>query len=247
MKNYFRNLDKRTTYVLLVSAFVILSLVMNVTAVISVPIINGVENLNIIRLDGSVLQSIEMTWALPLAAIMMVVADLLSESFSKRQTIQAIAIGYIGGLFLAIWLLIGQGIAGDYASNNFGLVVDGQIVAHFYPWDALAQSWRFLVAGFIAYVLSNAANTGLMWFLKAKDGDSKIWKRVVISSLVGQAVDDFVFLYLGFMPLNISFLEKSYQEIWWQFITTYAIELGIEVAVSPITVFFAKKINKMRF
>jgi|GEM_PF-4261062 len=241
-----KKLNKNMIYVILVAAFIILSLVMNVTAVIAVPFIPGIEGLGVVRLNGSILQSIEITWALPLAALMMVVADLLSECFTKKQTVLAIALGYIGGLFLSLWLLIGQGLVGDYVSNNFGIVIDGNIVAHFYPWDALSQSWRFLLAGFIAYILSNVSNTGIMWIMKAKDGNSKLWWRVVFSSIIGQIVDDTFFLVLAFAPLGISMLEKSWAEIWLQTGLSFTLEILIEAAVSPLTVRFSRQIQALR-
>jgi uncharacterized PurR-regulated membrane protein YhhQ (DUF165 family) len=244
MLNYFKTMNRRTTYVLLVAAFVILALVMNVTAVISVPFIPGIESWGIVRLDGSILQSIEITWALPLAALMMIVADLLSECFTKRQTIQAIVLGYLGGLFLSVWLIIGQAIAGNHPSNNFGLVIDNTLVAHFFPWDALGQSWRFLLAGFIAYALSNAVNTGMMWMFKAKHGEKKLTFRIIVSSIAGQIVDDILFLGLAFMPIGISLLEKSWAEIGAQIVITIILEIIIEAAIAPLTARWSRQILK---
>ena len=236
-------MKKQTLYVLLVAAFIILSLVMNITAVISVPFIPGVEGLGIERLDGSILSAIEITWAAPLAAIMMVVADLLSECFTKKETVLAIILGYAGGLFLSLYLLIGQALVGDYISNNFSLIVDGNLVAHFLPWDALGQSWRFLLAGFIAYVIANYVNTGIMWTLKARDGKKGLWKRIMISTLIAQIVDNLFFLGIAFAPLGISALEKSYSEILIQVGVSVALEVVIEALISPITVVLSKKIN----
>lgn len=239
------NFRKRNlTYIILVASFVILSLVMNVTAVISVPLIQGVEWLGAVKLDGTILKNIDITWAVPLAALMMVVADLLSENFTKKETVMAIILGYAGGLLLSVWLLIGQALVGSYASNNFGLVVDGSIVAHFYPWDALGQSWRFLLAGFIAYVGANTVNTGLMWHFKSKHGEEKLWFRIIISTLFGQIVDNFLFVGIAFMPLGISPLEKSWIEIFWQTTASTTLELGIEIVVSPLTVLLSRRISK---
>lgn len=230
-----KKVNSQLLYTILVVAFVVLSLVMNVTAVIAVPLIPNVGNLGVVRLDGSILQSIEITWALPLAAIMMVVADLLSELFTKKQTVLAIILGYAGGLFLSIWLLIGQSFLSDYASNNFNLVVDGQLVAHFLPWDALGQSWRFLLAGFIGYMGSNFVNTGIMWFMKARHGKNYIWHRMMISTFFGQIVDNFLFLTIAFMPLGLSVLEKSWGEIWLQVLVSVILEIIIEAVISPFT------------
>lgn len=240
-------MKKQTLYVLLVAAFIILSLVMNITAVISVPFIPGVEGLGVIRLDGSILSSIEITWAAPLAAIMMIVADLLSECFTKKETVLAIILGYAGGLFLSLYLLIGQAMVGDYVSNNFSLIINGDLVAHFFPWDALGQSWRFLLAGFIAYVVANIANTGIMWIFKAKDGKKGLWKRIMISTIIAQIIDNFLFLGIAFAPLGISALEKSYSEILLQVGISVALEIVIEAIISPITVILAKKINTYEY
>lgn len=232
-------------YVVLVSLFVMLSLIMNVTAVIAVPTFN-VSWLGIERLDGSILQRVEITWALPLAAVMMVVADLLSERFSKKETVMAIMLGYLGGLILSVWLIIGQAILGNYASNNFSLVMDGELVAHFMPWDALGQSWRFLVAGFVAYVISNFANTGIMWAMKKKDGGSKLWSRLMISTIVAQLLDNAIFLFLGFSPFGISSLEKSYLEILIQVVVSIGFEVVIEMMVSPITVKLSNRLKDVQ-
>lgn len=229
-------------YVVLVAMFVILSLLMNVTAVIAVPTFN-VEFLGIKRLDGSILKYVEITWALPLAAIMMVVADLLSERFSKKETVMAIILGYVGGLMLSIWLILGQALVGKYGSNNFQLIVDGELVAHFLPWDALSQSWRFLVAGFIAYVASNAVNTGIMWTLKRKHRDSKLWFRIMLSTFFAQILDNAIFLFLGFSPFGISALEKSYMEILIQVVVSIGFEVAIELAVSPITLLLNNRLR----
>lgn len=220
-------MKRSTLYVIMVSAFVVLSLIMNISAVISVP----------------VYKNITITWALPLAAIMMVVADILSELFTKKETVLAIILGYAGGLFLSVWLIIGQALVGKDPSNNFTLIIDNELVAHFLPFDALGQSWRFLLAGFIAYVASNAANTGLMWLFKAKDKDSKVWKRITISTIAGQILDNTVFLILAFMPIGISALEKAWDLLFWQIVISIGIEILIEVMVSPVTVQIIKKLK----
>lgn len=232
-------------YVVLVSLFVILSLLMNVTAVIAVPTFN-VEFLGIKRLDGSILRNVEITWALPLAAIMMVVADLLSERFTKKETVLAIIMGYVGGLMLSLWLILGQALVGSYVSNNFQLIINGELVAHFMPWDALSQSWRFLVAGFIAYVISNGFNTGIMWHLKKKNPKNKLWVRMMISTVIAQILDNAIFLFLGFSPFGISALEKSYMEILIQVVVSIGFEVAIELAVSPITLLLNNKLREIQ-
>lgn len=234
--------QKRYIYTILVAAFVILSLVMNVVSVISFPVITGVDKfISVTRLDGSPLQTIELIWALPLAAIMMVVADLISEHFSKKEVILAIALGYLGGLLLSLWLMLGQALVGGYASNNFQLIIDGELVAHFFPWDALGQTWRFLIAGFVAYVLANFVNTGTMWLLKAKHGKNKLWFRVMLSTLFAQIIDNLLFWSIAFAPLGISALEKAWGEILLSVAVQVVLEVVIEAMVSPITIKLSKK------
>lgn len=245
IKKYLSINNRQTAYTVMVVAFVVLSLMMNITAVISVPVV-PIEGLGLTKLNGTPYTFIDMTWALPLAAFMMVVASVISEVFSRKQVIQAIILGYLGGLALSVWLLIGQLLAGGYSGNNFALVIDGELVAHFFPWDALGQSWRFLLAGFIAYMAANVVNTGTIWFLKRKDGnDKKLGKRLWLSSLLAQIVDDFFFIGLAFIPIGISALEKNFTEILFQAGLAVVLEIILEAIVLPFSIKLAKKLKTL--
>lgn len=230
---------KQLVYTILVGLFIIISLMMNVTAVISIPLFN-VEFLNITRLNGTPLTNMEITWALPLAAVMMVLVDILAEVYSKKETLIAVGLGYLGGFMLSMWLLIGFAIAGDYAGNNFSLIIDGELVAHFFPWDALGQSWRFLLSGFLAYIASAGVSVFIIWALKARHKEKKMFNRMALSTIAGQITDNIIFLTLAFMPLGISFLERSWPELLLLFGITTVLEIIIELIFTPIAVKLSK-------
>lgn len=227
--------DKETTYVIMTAMFVIMSLIMNVVSIISIPTI---------KLGG---EMVYVPWALPLAALMMVVADVLSEIFTKKEVIRSIVLGYIGGLILSVWLVIGQAWVGNDPANNVLIIENGQAVAHFLPWDALGQSWRFFLAGLIAYVVANLANTGIMWHMKKKHGTKhiQVWKRVIISTLIGQLLDDAIFITLSFAPIGISALEKTWKQILFHITVQFSLEVMIELMVSPFTVWLISKLRKL--
>ena len=225
--------SKTAAYTTLTSVFVIISLIMNVVSVISVPTFT---------IGG---ETIYVPWALPLAAIMMVVADILSEVFTKKQVVKSIILGYLGGAMLSAWLLLGQLFVGNHPENNLIIIENGKVIAHFLPWDALGQSWRFFLAGFIAYMVSNFANTGIMWKLRSRDGEVKVWKRIVVSTIIGQLLDNAIFITLAFAPFGISMLERSWNNIMWHIIIQFGLEVGIEMLVSPISVRLISKIKQL--
>ena len=242
----FKIKDQHTLIILMTALFISLNLIMSVTSVIQIPLI-PVGKLGLIKLNGLPFNFIEVPAAIFTAGLMMGVSSIIAECFDKKKTTLIISLGYLSGFALSILLLIFYAIAKNYPTNNFSLIIGGKLVAHFFPFDALAQNWRFMLSGFLAYVISAIVNVAIIWTLKKKHENKLTGVRVYFSSWVAQIVDDVLFLILAFAPIHISLLERSWTEIGLSIPVQIITEIVIEGLFLPLSLFIIKKIKQKGF
>ena len=92
----------------------------------------------------------------------------------------------------------------------------------------LGNTFRLLVAGFVAYIIGSLVNAKLMTYLKSWDED-KLFFRCIVSTLFGEGLDALIFITLGFfgtMPNDALLMMIVVQAL---FKTVY------EIVVYPVT------------
>ncbi|GAB4518890.1 MAG: queuosine precursor transporter [Anaerolineae bacterium] len=149
--------------------------------------------------------------------------DVLTEVYGYKRTRRVIWAGFFALVLMAafVWLagvLPGeaewQGYAGQSAYDAILGGISGLIVA------SVAGYW---VGGF--------SNSFVMAKMKIATEGRWLWSRTITSTLVGQAVDTFTFIFiatlLGVFPGSL---------FWSLVITNYIFKVAIEVIFTPVTV-----------
>lgn len=101
----------------------------------------------------------------------------------------------------------------------------------------LWNTWRILSASLFAYVIWDFVNDKIFQKMKAKHpNDNKwFWLRAIVSSLLGETVDSWIFIPLAFwwtMPINTLLV---------MIVTQVILKLMYEIIILPVTTFVTKK------
>lgn len=115
----------------------------------------------------------------------------------------------------------------------------------------LGTGWRIAIASIIAFLLGNFVNTQIMYVMKVHSKDSRNSKgfmaRAILSTVLGQLVDNGLFYLVAFAPLGIiGTVENSWQMIGTLVLCTTLIETLVESVVSPLTAKFVKHLKNIQ-
>jgi uncharacterized integral membrane protein (TIGR00697 family) len=100
----------------------------------------------------------------------------------------------------------------------------------------LGGTWRILIASLTAYMAGDFVNDVFFKKMKDKQGEKHFGVRAIASSMVGNAVDSFVFITIAFWGTPLF----SYAVIPSQ----WGIKVLYEILFLPITILVVKKIKK---
>ena len=161
------------------------------------------------------------SFTLPCAVIIFpiiyIVNDVLAEVYGYEKARRVIMLGFIMNLIavicfnITIWLP-----APSFFENSAAFEI------------VLGNTFRLLVAGFVAYIIGSLVNAKLMTYLKSWDED-KLFFRCIVSTLFGEGLDALIFITLGFfgtMPNDALLMMIVVQAL---FKTVY------EIVVYPVT------------
>lgn len=124
-----------------------------------------------------------------------IVDDILAEVYGYKQARQVIYVGFMVNFIAVVYFQLSimvQGVETFTAQEAFQTV--------------LGCTWRTTLASFIAYVFGSLANAKIMDIFHAKDGESKLAFRCILSTVVGEFLDMAVFAFLAFvgvLPLEV--------------------------------------------
>lgn len=215
IKNLFGELDKHKVLILL-------------TAVLSVVVVfmNLFTSLRWQGAPGLTFGNVFFTW------VPMLVCDILIECYGKKKGIAIPAFVYLlQGLFFGlaallvathpdflIWRTTAQGA--EIFSTTFGDT--------FRVWggSVLANYAGFLVNNITMYAMKKNMPASDKWYSLAI--------RAILSSMLGQFVDNAIFMYVGLGMWD-----------WMSIGLRQLAEVGMEVVFLPITILLVKKINKL--
>lgn len=159
--------------------------------------------------------------------------DVITEIWGKERAIKTfIASAIFNLLFNGIcWVAILLPGTSDFIQGSYSLV--------------LGTGWRIAIASITAFLLGNYINTLIMYIMRVKsknENDSKgFMLRAVLSTLLGQLVDNGLFYLLAFAPIGITgTIENPWSLIGQLVLFTTGIETLVEAIVSPLTAKFVK-------
>ena len=116
-----------------------------------------------------------------------IVGDVLTEVYGFRIARGVIWLGFGANLLVVIGLWITGLIPAAVFWENQGAydTILGQI-----PW--------ILLASFVAYLIGEFSNSTILALLKYKMQSRYLWVRTIGSTVVGQGLDSFIFIYIAF-------------------------------------------------
>lgn len=162
--------------------------------------------------------NVTMPAAVVLFPVTYILGDVFTEvyGFRKARTI--------------IWL--------GFACNLFAVIVYMITVALPYPdfWDdqeayvkVLGITPRILIASLLGYAFGEFSNSVILSKLKVKMLGRKLWIRTMFSTVVGEALDTVVFIFISFWRIvtNETMLEMICSQYLWK--------VCYEIALTPVT------------
>lgn len=146
---------------------------------------------------------ISVTWGLLLSAIPFLICDIVTKTYGAKATIKLNILGLVTSLGMTLIFLFVSAMPefgsfasywhGDFTYGEIGFGVGGVMRASWYI--TLASSIAFIISGIIN-ALSNAGIGKL--FKKNPDGKVAFMVRSYSSTLIGQFVDNLLFIFLAF-------------------------------------------------
>lgn len=162
------------------------------------------------------------TFILPAAILLFpisyIIGDVLTEVYGYAKARQVIWIGFACNIFaiLAIW------IAGVLPAADFWINQDS--------WNnILGLVPRILFASLIAYLIGEFANAYILAKVKVITKGKFLWLRTISSTIVGQALDSTVFIFIAFVgniPTSTLIV---------MIFTQWIVKTLYEIAMTPIT------------
>ena len=149
--------------------------------------------------------------------VIYIVNDILAEIYGFKKARRVIFLGFIMNLLavilynVAIWLPAPEFFVG---ADAFSMV--------------LSNSFRVLLASFIAYIFGSVLNSYIMVYLKKK-AEKYLFVRCILSTLCGEGLDAILFISIAFygtMPLDVLLVMIASQAL---FKTVY------EIIIYPVT------------
>lgn len=133
-------------------------------------------------------------WTAPAGVIVysttFLLTDMLSEFYGKKTAKQAIWVGFFANLVLVVSVLIAiTWPSADFWTNQEAFE------------SILGNTWRIVLASFIAYIVSQNHDVWAFHFWKKKTNGKYLWLRNNFSTIVSQFIDTVVFVFIAFYGL----------------------------------------------
>lgn len=148
-----------------------------------------------------------------------ILTECMGEKFAFKACLGGVALNLIWSCITFVCIKIKGD--NDYVAECYALV--------------LGSSLRITLASAIAYIGGSYLNNHIMDRLHKRHGEKKYYFRAILSTAVGQLVDDYVFWFLAFAPFGWSALEKSWSAIAFLPVLSAIAETVIEAVITPVS------------
>lgn len=148
-----------------------------------------------------------------------IITEMMGEKFGRKCAIGGMIANLAWAGICQLVIAI-QGVNAE-ASSAFAIL--------------FSSAWRITLASAIAYFLGSFTNNIVMDKLHKKDGNDKYYKRAILSTLLGQAIDDYVFYILAFAPVGLAVYEMEWTTLLWLPAVYIVTETAIEAIFTPIS------------
>lgn len=153
--------------------------------------------------------------------------DILTEVYGFRRARRVIWIGFgwIAVAALVFWLIDVLPAAPGY-----------ELAPAYHA--ILGQTPRIVLASLAAYWAGEFANSVVLARMKVLTEGRWLWTRTISSTLVGEAIDTFIFLTVAFAGVLPNDLLLAV------FISNYVFKVGVEVLFTPLTYLIVGKLKR---
>lgn len=157
-----------------------------------------------------------------------IINDIIVEVYGYKKAKFSIVITFMANFLMILIFMTAIALPyPEYYNNQDSFV------------QILAVTPRLFIASIIAYLFGSLFNSKIMSKLKNSNKKRKLWFRTILSSIIGEAVDTIIFITIAFTGI----ITKS--ELINLIISVYLLKLFIEIILTPILIFFIKKIKKI--
>ena len=149
--------------------------------------------------------------------ISFIVGDVLTELYGFKNSLKVFLLGFICNIFMVIIFTI---INILQSPDTLKTAEAFKIVLSYTP--------RVLVGSLTGFLLGNVINSALMVLLKNLTKQRFLWARTILSTIVGEIIDTFCFIFIAFvgiLPLKTMLLSI--------FITSF-VKIIYEIIFTPI-------------
>ncbi|SFE20648.1 hypothetical protein SAMN05216238_1109 [Lentibacillus persicus] len=164
---------------------------------------------------------------LPAAVIVYVVTylitDVIGEVYGKEAARKTVQAGFLTQVIALAFTFIAIKLP---AAPDFGLQTEFS--------EVLGGSFRVMLASLVSYIVSQNLDVSIFHWLKARDGDSKLWLRNNLSTIASQLVDTTIFItvaFWGIVPFSI---------LLGMIVSQYLVKLMIALIDTPIVYILVK-------
>lgn len=130
---------------------------------------------------------VSMTGGVLVFPITYILGDVITEVYGFKNSKKIIIYGFICNLLMVILFAIAMKLPyPEYWQNQEAFVA------------ILSNTPRLLLASFIGYLLGGLSNAFIMEYIKNNSKIKYLWFRTILSTIIGEGLDTFVFLVIGF-------------------------------------------------
>ncbi|OQW92159.1 MAG: hypothetical protein BWK79_15270 [Beggiatoa sp. IS2] len=176
--------------------------------------------------------SLNLTTGVLLWPLVFVMTDIINEYFGRRgvKILSYMAVALIGYAFLVIFLAIHLQPADFWLmreSSTHG-IVNMQVAFEV----IFGQGLWIIMGSLVAFLVGQLIDVSLFYMVKKRTGEKYLWLRATGSTLVSQAVDSFIVLFISF-HLNPA-TQWDITLIFTMFIIKYLYKFIIAIAFTPL-------------
>ena len=160
----------------------------------------------------------------PLAYI---VGDIITEIYGYRRTRRLIYSGVAALMLMTLTFWVVQLLPADSSWT-------GQAAFE----STLGVVWRLAIGSVTALFVGEIMNAYVMGRMKVASRGRGLWRRMVSSSLAGNALDTVIFstiAFAGTIPMT---------SFWQLIVTVFLIKMAVEIMVSPLTMRLIARVKK---
>ena len=160
----------------------------------------------------------------PLAYI---VGDIITEVYGYRRMRRLIYSGVAALVLMTLTFWVVQLLPADSSWA-------GQAAFE----STLGVVWRLAIGSVVALFVGEIMNAYVMGRMKVASRGRGLWRRMVSSSLAGNALDTVIFstiAFAGTMPMT---------SFWQLIVTVFLIKMTVEIMVSPLTMHLIARVKK---